>query len=107
MRSLVRFTLWVAVLLSLNLATQSCPCLLLSAEIAFTVERSKPAAALSNKSTPRDIDGGQAEYVCVPYANITLSYAPKTIPEKILVLMGDVFPTGYYCASWFLSKMER
>ncbi|KAH7489979.1 hypothetical protein FOMA001_g3882 [Fusarium oxysporum f. sp. matthiolae] len=60
-----------------------------------------------NKSTPRDIDGGQAEYVRVPYANTTLSHAPKTIPEKILVLMGDVFPTGYYCASRFLSKMER
>ncbi|KAL3469559.1 GroES-like protein [Aspergillus californicus] len=48
------------------------------------------------------IDGGQAEYVRVPQASSTLIKAPTNIPERLLVLMGDIFPTGYFCASRFL-----
>ncbi|SPJ85499.1 related to alcohol dehydrogenase [Fusarium torulosum] len=59
-----------------------------------------------NRSTERDIDGGQAEYVRIPYADSTLTLAPKSIPDKLLVLMGDIFPTGYFCASRFLKRME-
>ncbi|CAH0028728.1 unnamed protein product [Clonostachys rhizophaga] len=58
-----------------------------------------------NRSSPRDIDGGQAEYVRIPYADTSLSRPPKGLPAKLLVLMGDIFPTGYFCASRFLKPM--
>jgi threonine dehydrogenase-like Zn-dependent dehydrogenase len=45
------------------------------------------------------LDGGQAEYVRVPLAESTLFQAPATIDEKKLVLMADIFPTGYFAAS--------
>lgn len=44
------------------------------------------------------LDGGQAEYVRVPMADSTLFPAPATIDEKKLVLMADIFPTGYFAA---------
>lgn len=45
------------------------------------------------------LDGGQAEYVRVPLADSTLFHAPSAIDEKKLVLMADIFPTGYFAAS--------
>ncbi|KAF4120241.1 Zn-dependent alcohol dehydrogenase [Geosmithia morbida] len=42
------------------------------------------------------LDGGQAEYVRVPNADGTVIKAPDGIPEKYLILMADIFPTGYY-----------
>ncbi len=42
--------------------------------------------------------GGQAEYVRVPYADGTLQRAPESVPEELLVMMSDIFPTGYYGA---------
>ncbi|EPS31666.1 hypothetical protein PDE_06623 [Penicillium oxalicum 114-2] len=45
------------------------------------------------------LDGGQAEYVRVPLAESTLFHAPDAIDEKKLVLMADIFPTGYFAAS--------
>jgi threonine dehydrogenase-like Zn-dependent dehydrogenase len=45
------------------------------------------------------LDGGQAEYVRVPLAESTLFHAPAAIDEKKLVLMADIFPTGYFAAS--------
>ncbi|KAJ5991574.1 hypothetical protein N7522_011781 [Penicillium canescens] len=45
------------------------------------------------------LDGGQAEYVRVPLADSTLFHAPPEIDEKKLVLMADIFPTGYFAAS--------
>lgn len=45
------------------------------------------------------LDGGQAEYVRVPLTDSTLFPTPATIDEKKLVLMADIFPTGYFAAS--------
>lgn len=45
------------------------------------------------------LDGGQAEYVRVPLADSTLVHAPSGIDQKKLVLMADIFPTGYFAAS--------
>ncbi|KAF4887784.1 putative zinc-type alcohol dehydrogenase-like protein YbdR [Colletotrichum fructicola] len=42
------------------------------------------------------LDGGQAEYVRVPLADTTAIVAPATIADEALVLMADIFPTGYY-----------
>ncbi|EXL45955.1 hypothetical protein FOCG_11948 [Fusarium oxysporum f. sp. radicis-lycopersici 26381] len=60
---------------------------------------------LGNRSTERDIDGGQAEYVRIPNADTSLLHPPPALPERLLVLMGDIFPTGYFCASRFLKPM--
>jgi threonine dehydrogenase-like Zn-dependent dehydrogenase len=45
------------------------------------------------------LDGGQAEYVRVPLADATVVKAPVDIDEKKLVLMADIFPTGYFAAA--------
>ncbi|KAG7664369.1 uncharacterized protein J8A68_002110 [[Candida] subhashii] len=45
------------------------------------------------------LDGGQAEYVRIPYAENTLVKKPPTQPnedDSIYVLMADIFVTGYY-----------
>jgi len=44
------------------------------------------------------LDGGQAEYVRVPYADGTVMKAPEGIDDNALVLMADIFPTGYFSA---------
>ncbi|CAG9952411.1 unnamed protein product [Clonostachys rosea f. rosea IK726] len=54
----------------------------------------------------RSIDGGQAEYVRVPFASSSLVRKPSEIPSDMLVLMGDIFPTGYFCASRFLKNLD-
>jgi threonine dehydrogenase-like Zn-dependent dehydrogenase len=45
------------------------------------------------------LDGGQAEYMRVPLADATAVKAPEGIEEKTLVLMADIFPTGYFAAA--------
>ncbi|KAJ4263361.1 hypothetical protein NW762_006180 [Fusarium torreyae] len=42
------------------------------------------------------LDGGQAEYVRVPSADGTVIRAPDTISDQALILMADIFPTGYF-----------
>lgn len=44
------------------------------------------------------LDGGQAEYVRVPLADSTAMVAPEGIKENALVLMADIFPTGFFAA---------
>ncbi|KAJ9609073.1 hypothetical protein H2200_006844 [Cladophialophora chaetospira] len=63
---------------------------------------------LFGNSVPANtISGGQAEYVRVPLANTTLVKTPKDIPEEMLVLMADIFPTGYFAASRFLKNLPQ
>jgi threonine dehydrogenase-like Zn-dependent dehydrogenase len=45
------------------------------------------------------LDGAQAEYVRVPYADGTIVKAPAEIDDKVLVMMADIFPTGFFGAS--------
>lgn len=42
------------------------------------------------------IDGAQAEYIRLPLADSTLFKAPTEVPPEALLLMADVFPTGYF-----------
>jgi len=53
------------------------------------------------------LDGAQAEYVRVPMADSTLIQAPLGIDEKKLVLMADIFPTGYFSASNAFREMTE
>ncbi|KAF2668545.1 putative alcohol dehydrogenase [Microthyrium microscopicum] len=45
------------------------------------------------------LDGGQAEYVLVPLADATIVKSPPGIDDKYLVLMADIWPTGYFAAT--------
>lgn len=42
------------------------------------------------------LNGGQAEFVRVPLADTTIVNAPENISDRALILMADIFPTGYY-----------
>ncbi|KAI9673994.1 MAG: hypothetical protein M1817_002200 [Caeruleum heppii] len=44
------------------------------------------------------LDGAQAQYVRVPLADATVVKAPEDIDARMLVLMADIFPTGYFAA---------
>ena len=44
------------------------------------------------------LDGAQAEYVRVPHADTTAVKAPEGIRDDVLVLMADIFPTGFFAA---------
>ena len=44
------------------------------------------------------IDGGQAEYVRVPYADQGLSRIPDRVSDLQALLVGDVLATGYWAA---------
>ncbi|MEU5366736.1 zinc-dependent alcohol dehydrogenase family protein [Streptomyces sp. NPDC005925] len=41
------------------------------------------------------IDGTQAEYVRVPYADLSVYPLPGAVDDKDAVLLADIFPTGY------------
>ncbi|KAK3670411.1 hypothetical protein LTR78_009651 [Recurvomyces mirabilis] len=62
---------------------------------------------LFGNSVPANtVDGGQAEYVRCPLAETTFVKAPSGIPEEMLVLMADIFPTGYFAAARFLKGLS-
>ena len=44
------------------------------------------------------IDGGQAEFVRVPYADQGLNRIPDTVTDEQALLVGDVLATGYWAA---------
>lgn len=44
------------------------------------------------------LQGGQAEYVRVPLADGTIMKAPSGVDDKALILMADIFPTGFFGA---------
>lgn len=44
------------------------------------------------------IDGGQAEYVRVPYADQGLNKIPDSVSDKKALLVGDVLATGFWAA---------
>ncbi|KAH8812375.1 chaperonin 10-like protein [Xylogone sp. PMI_703] len=44
------------------------------------------------------LDGGQAEFVRIPWADGTVLKVSEEIDDRSLVLMADIFPTGYFGA---------
>lgn len=44
------------------------------------------------------IDGGQAEYVRVPFADTGLNLIPDNVTDRQALLVGDVLATGYWAA---------
>jgi alcohol dehydrogenase len=43
------------------------------------------------------IDGTQAEYVRIPFADTSLYHVPAGADEDALVMLSDILPTGYEC----------
>jgi alcohol dehydrogenase len=43
------------------------------------------------------IDGTQAEYVRIPYADTSLYPMPEGVDEEAVVMLSDVLPTGFEC----------
>ncbi|MBS0351619.1 MAG: zinc-dependent alcohol dehydrogenase family protein [Proteobacteria bacterium] len=43
------------------------------------------------------IDGTQAEYVRIPHADTSLYKIPQGIDEEAVVMLSDIFPTGFEC----------
>jgi alcohol dehydrogenase len=43
------------------------------------------------------IDGTQAEYARIPYADTSLYPIPQKVDEAALVMLSDILPTGYEC----------
>ncbi len=43
------------------------------------------------------IDGTQAEYVRIPFADTSLYHVPKGSDEDALVMLSDILPTGFEC----------
>ena len=45
-------------------------------------------------------DGGQAEYVRVPYANVGPRRVPDNLTDEQVLFLTDIFPTGYTGVEW-------
>ncbi len=43
------------------------------------------------------IDGTQAEFVRIPYADTSLYALPKAVDDEAVVMLSDIFPTGLEC----------
>jgi alcohol dehydrogenase len=43
------------------------------------------------------IDGTQAEYARIPYADTSLYHIPEGIDEEAIVMLSDILPTGFEC----------
>jgi alcohol dehydrogenase len=43
------------------------------------------------------IDGTQAEFVRIPYADMSLYHVPEGADEEALVMLSDILPTGFEC----------
>lgn len=43
------------------------------------------------------IDGTQAEYVRIPHADTSLHKIPASVDEEAVVMLSDIFPTGFEC----------
>ncbi|MYZ09432.1 alcohol dehydrogenase catalytic domain-containing protein [Streptomyces sp. SID2999] len=41
------------------------------------------------------VDGAQAEYVRVPFADLSVHPLPAAVPSEVAVLLADIFPTAY------------
>lgn len=65
-----------------------------------------PAHPSTPVKTDQNRDGGQAEYVRVPNADGTVMKAPPEVSDQHLVLMADIFPTGYYGAKNAFTRLS-
>lgn len=88
------------VLVPFNIACGSC--FFCSKELYGSCHNSNPNSSLGGiygySHTTGGFDGGQAEYVRVPWADVGPIKIPDSISEEDALMLTDVFPTGYQAA---------
>src|SRR5215212_1134676 len=89
------------VLVPFNIACGSCP--FCKQELFGNCHESNPEATavggiFGYSHTAGGYDGGQAEYVRVPYADVSPTVIPEGMDPDDAVLLTDVVPTGYQAA---------
>lgn len=90
-----------SVIVPFNIACGSCP--FCKQELYGNCHESNPEATavggiFGYSHTAGGFDGGQAEYVRVPYADVGPMIIPSDMDLDDAVLLTDVFPTGYQAA---------
>jgi len=69
-----------------------------NAEIARKAMGESPAALFGYSHMLGGFAGGQAEYLRVPYADVSPLKIPDGIPDEKVLFLSDIFPTGYMAA---------
>jgi threonine dehydrogenase-like Zn-dependent dehydrogenase len=69
-----------------------------NAAIARKAMGQSPAALFGYSHMTGGFAGGQAEYLRVPYADVSPVKVPDGIPDDKVVFLSDIFPTGYMAA---------
>jgi threonine dehydrogenase-like Zn-dependent dehydrogenase len=69
-----------------------------NAEMARTVMGQSPAGLFGYSHMLGGYAGGQAEYLRVPFADVGPVNVESDLPDEQLLLLSDVFPTGYMAA---------
>ncbi|CEH16346.1 alcohol dehydrogenase [Ceraceosorus bombacis] len=77
----------------------------------FFCERKQTARCVKSRVYGSNaMEGVQAEYARIPLADTTLFPAPAGVSEQVLILMADIFPTGFFVAqnaAKMLGEAER
>jgi threonine dehydrogenase-like Zn-dependent dehydrogenase len=69
-----------------------------NAEIARKAMGHSPAGLLGYSHMLGGFPGGQAEYLRVPFADVGPLKIPDGMPDEQVLLLSDIFPTGYMAA---------
>jgi threonine dehydrogenase-like Zn-dependent dehydrogenase len=69
-----------------------------NAEIAKTAMGQSPAALFGYSHMLGGFSGGQAEYLRVPYADVSPLKIESDLPDEMVLFLSDIFPTGYMAA---------
>ena len=69
-----------------------------NAEMAKKVMGHSPAGLFGYSHMLGGFAGGQAEYLRVPYADVSPLKVPAGVPDESLLFLSDIFPTGYMAA---------
>ncbi|CAG8466035.1 7140_t:CDS:2 [Ambispora leptoticha] len=79
-------------------------CFYCKREMTFHCEKGQLFGWSSNG---KRFDGGQAEYVRVPYAETSLFKVPEGVSEKEALLLADFIPVGFYCAENAMNQLSE
>lgn len=69
-----------------------------NAEMARKVMGHSPAGLFGYSHLTGGYDGGQAEYLRVPYADVGPLKIESDLPDEKVLFLSDIFPTGYMAA---------
>jgi threonine dehydrogenase-like Zn-dependent dehydrogenase len=78
-------------------------CFFCARQLYGNCERTNPSATIASgvygySHTTGGYDGGQAEYVRVPFADVGPMKIPDDMTEEDVLFLSDAFPTGYQAA---------